>query len=60
MPLPDGQRKAERLFAGCRRLALPDPFLPHVTAVFLLEGPVGRCPPYGRTSLRRRSCAVRL
>lgn len=34
----DPAAPAERLFDGCWRISLPDPFVPHVTSVFLLEG----------------------
>jgi len=28
----------ERLFDGCWRISLPDPFIPHVTSAYLLDG----------------------
>lgn len=33
----DPSASAERLFEGCWRVSLPDPFVPHVTSVFLVE-----------------------
>jgi glyoxylase-like metal-dependent hydrolase (beta-lactamase superfamily II) len=39
---PDGP--AERLSRHCVRLPLPDPFVPGVTSVFLLEAPTGVSP----------------
>ncbi len=31
----------ERLFDGCWRISLPDPFVPHVTSAYLLDGAAG-------------------
>jgi len=37
----DPAAPAEELFPGCLRITLPDPFVPHVTCAFLLNGPEG-------------------
>lgn len=38
MPRLDPTAEPERLFSGCWRLTLPDPFVPRVTSAFVLEG----------------------